>query len=949
MAKQAAIKIRGLRVHNLKDVDTDIPLRKFIVISGVSGSGKSSLAVDTLYAEGQRRYIETFSAYTRQFLEQLDKPEADLIASIPPAISITAKTGSKGSRSTVGTVTEINDYLRLMFAKIGKVICQQCGQAVQRDSAETISTWIQRLPESLRFMVGFPIEIPADTDLEQFTSKLREEGFLRIVTSHSVIDLSQEKLTQSDIQNSLFVIVDRLNTRGLRTDRLTDSIELSLERGNGTCSILIQTSEQIRTPPISELTTNTAPQVLKHHDTSWGTFLFSHRLRCDTCQIDYPPPEPQLFSFNSPLGACPRCSGFGDILDPDLDLIVPNPAKSIREGAIAPWNTPAYAHELEELTQLADECNIPLNTPFQDLSESHIKVIKEGSPKHDFGGLDGFFEWLERRKYKMHIRVFLSRWRSYRTCPDCHGSRLREISLCTRINDYHIADICSMKVRDAICFFEKLLLSQEEQTIASMMIEQIRGRLGYLNDVGLNYLTLDRMTRTLSGGEAQRVTLTAALGSSLVNTMYVLDEPSIGLHPKDTDQLINVLLNLRNRQNTVVVVEHDESIIRSADEIIDMGPGAGEAGGRIVVQGSPEKVCLNPQSVTGNFLTGTREIRIPEVRRPLENGWIRLSGARGNNLKNLKISFPLGVLCAVTGVSGSGKSTLIQDTLGPALLRRLQKSTKRPAPYDSILGEGQIDDVVFVDQSPVGRSTRSNPVTYVKAFDEIRRAFAATRQSRIRNIGAGKFSFNISGGRCEACKGNGYKTVDMQFLPDVHMVCQQCHGSRFGKEILEIRFRGKNVAEVLDLTIREAFLFYRGYPRIQEKLSRLIDVGLEYLRLGQATSTLSAGEAQRLKLAGWLSSTSRQRCLFLLDEPTTGLHSADIVQLLDTFHALLSAGHSLIVVEHNLHIIKSADYVIDLGPGAADQGGQLVASGTPEEISQLPTSITGKFLADLLK
>jgi excinuclease ABC subunit A len=672
-------------------------------------------------------------------------------------------------------------------------------------------------------------------------------------------------------------------------------------------------------------------------------------LACEDCGIEYPTPEPRLFSFNSPLGACPECEGFGNVIGIDMDLVVPDPNKSLREGAIAPWNTPAYEHELQELLALAPDYDIPTEVPFKELDQGQLALITHGVPERKFCGLEGFFAWLERRKYKMHIRVFLSRWRSTRTCLGCNGTRLRPEALAVRVGGKNLGEICALKVRDAADFFRNLQLPSWERQVGRMMLEQVEARLGYLEEVGLGYLTLDRPLRTLSGGEARRVALTASLGSSLVNMLYVLDEPSIGLHPRDINQLIAAIKQLRDRGNTVVVVEHEESMIRAADQIVEIGPGAGERGGRIVFQGTPEEMEKSPDSLTGDYLAGRRGVGANARRRSPNHGWIRLAGARGNNLKDVTVEFPLGMLCLVTGVSGSGKSTLVEDTLYPALCRRLRKDAPKPYPHDDIFGDGQIDEVIMIDQSPIGRSPRSNPVTYLKVFDEIRNVFADTVEARTRNYNAGHFSFNVDGGRCTACQGDGYIQIDMQFLADVYMRCSQCNGTRYRDEILDVTYRGRNIADVLEMTVREAFTFFRGQAKVQARLKRLIDVGLDYVQLGQPANTLSGGEAQRLKLAGYMSTAKRGRCLFILDEPTTGLHFFDIVQLLDCFDALLAVGHSLIVVEHNLQMMKAADYIVDLGPGAADEGGQVIVKGTPEMVANCPNSVTGRYLAKALK
>ncbi len=936
------ISLRGVEVHNLQAIDLDIPHRKLIVLCGLSGSGKSSLALDTLYAEGQRRYIESFSAYTRQFLGRLEKPDAERIDGIPPAIAITNKNTGRSSRSTVGTATETSDYLRLLFAKIGHVFCHQCGQEVQRDSPQSAAELLDALPSGTRYMIAFPLAVSEDDDVEQLAAAAREDGFVRAIVGGRTVDLAGEPLpavSDESSDDSICIVVDRLASASASEVRIRDSLETAFIKGEGRCFAFVDDSPSSKG----------RGSYYSIDARVWRRIGFSTQLSCEDCRLEYPQPEPRLYSFNSPLGACPECEGFGNTIDIDMELVVPDPAKSLGDGAVAPWNSPAYAHELTDLLELADEYDLPVDIPFAQLEPRHLDLITNGVPERKWGGLNGFFAWLERRKYKMHIRVFLSRWRSYRPCPACHGARLRPEALATRVGGKNIAEISAMKVEDAAQFFRNLELSDHQRYVGRMMLNEIQTRLAYLEAVGLGYLTLDRTVRTLSGGESRRVSLTSALGSSLVNMLYVLDEPSIGLHPRDIGRLIEAIGDLRNRDNTVVVVEHEESIIRAADQVIEIGPGAGERGGAIVFQGTPDEMEQSPDSLTGDYLARRRGVCAAARRRTPNHGWIRLAGARGNNLQNVTVELPLGMLCLVTGVSGSGKSTLIQDTLYPALCRRLRKDAPKPYDHDDVFGDGQIDDVVMVDQSPIGRSPRSNPVTYLKVFDEIRAVFADTVEARTRNYTPSHFSFNVDGGRCPTCHGDGHIEIDMQFLADVYMRCSACGGTRYRDEILQVTYRGRNIAEVLEMTVREAFTFFRGRLKAQARLKRLIDVGLDYVRLGQPANTLSGGEAQRLKLAGYMSTAKRGRCLFILDEPTTGLHFSDIVQLLDCFDALLAVGHSLIVVEHNLQMMKAADYIVDLGPGAADRGGQVVVRGTPEKVARCPESVTGRFLADVLK
>jgi excinuclease ABC subunit A len=963
-----SIELRGVAVHNLKEVDLDIPLRKLVALCGVSGSGKTSLALDTLYAEGQRRYIESFSPYTRQFLERLDKPAAERIDGLPAAIAVTRDDVSRSNRATIGTATETIDYLRLLFAKIGRLVCPGCGLSVERSSPDSAAQRLTEQPEGTRMMVAFPASPIEGESLAEFTARLQSQGFVRVVEAPTRSVSDEPKLTRSASEEStltrsaseessisprsrcLLVIVDRLIAGSQSSQRLRDSLETAFTHGDGRATILFEgatagsSSSAGGSAGASPSRTDGSASITIE-DRQYRRLDFSTRLECPGCARQFADPEPRRLSFNSPLGACPTCEGFGNIVDLDMERIVPDRTKSIRDGAIAPWNTPAYKHELDELLALAADYGLPVDVPFRELTEEHLRLIRQGVPERNFGGLAGFFAWLEKRKYKMHLRVFLSRWRTTSECPTCHGSRLCDEALGWRVGGRNLAEVTQLKIDDALAFFHALPLTDHERKVARTMLQQVRARLGFLAQVGLGYLSLDRTLRTLSGGEAQRVALTSAMGASLVNMLYVLDEPSVGLHPRDVDRLIHAVRGLRDRGNTVVVVEHEEALLRAADQLIEIGPGAGDRGGEVVFQGTLPDMLQPDASLTGEYLAGRRGVSIPQRRRAATRGSIRLLGARGNNLKNVTVDFPLGVLCLVTGVSGSGKSTLVQETLFGALCRRKRKDSEPPLAYDDVVGCGQIDDVVLVDQSPIGRSPRSNPVTYIKAFDPIRAVFAETIDARTHNYTAGHFSFNVDGGRCSACEGEGYTKVDMQFLADVFMKCGQCGGTRYRKEILAVKYRGKNIADVLAMTVREAFGFFRGQPKVQARLKQLIDVGLDYLQLGQPANTLSAGEAQRLKLAAHLSEASRNRTLFLLDEPTTGLHFADVVTLLDCFEALLSVGHSLIVVEHNLQLMRAADYIIDLGPGAGEEGGRVVVQGTPEEVAHCGESATGQHLA----
>lgn len=932
MKPKQPIEVRGARTHNLREVDLDLARGKLTVFCGVSGSGKTSMAIDTLHAEGQRRYIESFSAYTRQFLEQLDKPDADRIDGVPPTIAVTQQNGSRSNRTTVATTTEVADYLRLLFARAGTVHCTNCGGVVDEHSPETIAAEVATLPEGARVMVCFLREDLTADESELALADLREAGFLRVVVGERTATVDELSAADFTDQTGGLVVVDRITAGSTESSRVQESIETALGEGHGECVVLY--SEES-----GEVTIDGRP---------WARRDYRTDLHCAKCDLPAVRPEPRLLDFNSPLGACSECEGFGSVSEIDMAKVVPDDSKSLKDGAVAPWNTPAYTHELEELKALASDYNVRLDVPWNELTDAERSIVEHGVRERDFGGLDGFFQWLEKRKYKMHLRVFLSRWRSYRDCPTCSGARLRPEALAVKLGSKSLADVYSMEIRDTIAWLGDLHLDATKADIARPMLADVVPRLGYLAEVGVDYLTLGRPLRTLSTGEAQRVAMTTTLGSALVDMLYVLDEPTSGLHRTDSQRLLESIRKLRDRGNTVLVVEHDETLITGADEVVEFGPLAGTEGGDIVYHGPPSELTTTEGTLTGDWLAGRRLLGDSTNRRPTESGMLKLTGARSNNLRNITVEFPLGVFAAVTGVSGAGKSTLVQQTLYPALVEGLHKSNGKldqpPGVYEDLLGCGQLEDVVLVDQSPVARSPRSNPVTYVKAFDPIRNVFAEQPEATLRGLTASHFSFNVEGGRCERCGGAGQIEVDMQFLADVYMTCGDCQGRRYRPEVLEVLYRGVPIDEVLDMTVYDAFRFFRGHPKLQAKLKCLLDVGLHYVRLGQPANTLSGGEAQRLKLAGYLSAKRRGRTLFILDEPSTGLHFSDVVQLVDCFDALIDVGHSVLVVEHNVPLLQAADYIIDIGPGAAGDGGRVVATGTPEQVAACEESATGRVL-----
>jgi excinuclease ABC subunit A len=962
-----SIVVRGARVHNLKNIDFEIPHNTMTVVTGVSGSGKSSLAFDTIYAEGQRRYVESLSAYARQFLERIEKPDADLIDGIAPAVAIKQKNSTRNPRSTVATATEIYDYLRLLFARIGRTYCLQCGQEVKKDTVDEVADRLLALDEGTRLNVLFPVQSHIPTTEEPSRKKprskkkaepesalpsdavkarlfdLRKRGFNRLFQRGQVFEFSTpESLLEINFSEPVFALVDRLAVSADSRSRIVDAIEIGYRESG---EVIFESAPRDEESPLR--------------------FRFSQRFECKSDGSRYEEPEPRLFSFNNPYGACPRCQGFGNTIDFDLDLVIPDKGKTLNEGAIEPWTKPKYKPLFTELKRFARQAEIPLDVPWFELSPEHQQVIIDGEGR--FGGVRGFFQHLERKKYKLHVRVFLSRYRGYSLCSTCSGTRLRPEARQVKIEGKDICQVCSMTVEDAACFFDQLKLSPQQAAIAERLLIELQERLRFLNEVGLEYLTLNRLASTLSGGEAQRIQLATSLGSRLVGTLYVLDEPSIGLHSRDTHRLIKILHDLRDLGNTILVVEHDPDIMRAADRILDLGPGAGENGGKVVGAGTYEEIKKLPHSLTGRYLADELHIQVPSQRRKPGTQSIRITGARAHNLKRIDLEIPLGMLVAITGVSGSGKSTLLHDVLYQALAtakRQTNGNVVGALAWDGIDGDQFLDEVVLVDQSPIGRTPRSNPVTYIKAFDVIRDLFASLPESQKRGFPAGYFSFNVPGGRCENCQGDGTVTVEMQFLADVELICDECKGTRYKPQVLEVRYKGKNIHEVLNLTIREALKFFADVHRLTEKLRVLDEVGLGYLRLGQSATTLSGGEAQRMKLAAHLqpgptrevarnseggdSKKRKRRMLYIFDEPTTGLHFDDVSKLLSAFRRLIEAGGSIVVIEHNLEVIKTADWVIDLGPEGGERGGKIVGSGPPEAIAKLPNSYTGKYLARVL-
>lgn len=919
LSKERRIIVKGARQHNLKNIDLDIPRNKLIVFTGVSGSGKSSLVFDTIYAEGQRRYVESLSAYARQFLERMNKPDVDLIQGISPAVAIEQKTGSRNPRSTVGTTTEIYDYLRLLFARIGRTICFQCGKVVKRDTITTVSEWLEQQSDGSKYYLAFPLHEHEHHKVKEEIDLLKKRGFFRVYYNKSLIDLNDKKISpkkKSDVK----VVIERLKVeKGKVREKLADSIEVTFKEGENRIVIInAETDEQKD---------------------------FNKYYEC--CGIRYEEPEPRFFSFNNPFGACPVCQGFSKTIGIDMNIVIPNPNLSIIEGAIAPFKSPKYSAYLRDLVQNAKQFKIPLHIPFKELTDDQAGAIRKG-----FGtyiGIDKFFEKLESKTYKMHVRVLLSRYRGYTTCSACKGSRLRREALQVEIAGKSIHDIVKIPIDQALQFFTQLKLDEYDQVVGDRVLQEIIKRLSFLSNVGIGYLTLDRLSSTLSGGETQRINLATSLGSSLVGALYVLDEPSIGLHPRDNLRLINILKNLRDIGNTVLVVEHDPDMMKHADLIVDMGPKAGVNGGEIIALGTYDEIIKSEKSLTGKYLSGNVTIPVPKSRRKNETKNIKITGAAENNLKNIDVEIPLNKFVVVTGVSGSGKSTLIHEVLYAGLAKMRGYAPSSVGKYEEISGGQYIDEVVIVDQSPIGKSPRSNPISYVKAFEHIREIFASTHQAKSRGYKPGYFSFNVPGGRCETCEGDGFIKIEMQFLADLYLQCDDCGGSRFKKEIREITYRGKNLVDVLEMTVDEALIYFNSDVKVTRYLQVLTDVGLGYIKLGQPSNTVSGGEAQRIKLASYLAVQRDQRhILFIFDEPTTGLHFDDISKLLNCFNLLIERGNSVVIIEHNLDVIKCADHIIDLGPEAGEKGGEIVAEGTPEEIVMNEKSWTGKYLKSFL-
>ncbi|QMS96126.1 excinuclease ABC subunit UvrA [Streptococcus equinus] len=940
---QDKLIIRGARAHNLKNVNVEIPRDKLVVVTGLSGSGKSSLAFDTIYAEGQRRYVESLSAYARMFLGNMEKPDVDSIEGLSPAISIDQKTTSKNPRSTVGTTTEINDYLRLLYARVGTPYCINGHGAITASSVEQIVDQVLELPERTRMQILAPVVRRKKGQHKTIFDRIQKDGYVRVRVDGEIYDISEvPELSKSKMHN-IEIVVDRLiNKDGIRS-RLFDSVEAALRLADG--YVIIDTMDG-------------------------NELLFSEHYSCPVCGFTVPELEPRLFSFNAPFGSCPTCDGLGNKLEVDLDLVIPDRSKTLREGALAPWNPISSNYYPAMLEQAMEAFGVDMDTPFEDLSEEEQNLVLYGSGErefhfhyvNDFGGernidlpFEGVVNNINRRYHETNSDFTRNVMRGYMNelpCPTCHGYRLNNQALCVRVggeNGMNIGQVSDLSVADHLELLNHLELSENEKTIATPIVKEIKDRLTFLNNVGLNYLTLSRSAGTLSGGESQRIRLATQIGSNLSGVLYILDEPSIGLHQRDNDRLIDSLKKMRDLGNTLIVVEHDEDTMRQADWLIDVGPGAGEFGGQIVASGTPEEVAKNKKSITGQYLSGAKEIPVPLERRKGNGRFLRVLGACENNLQNIDVTFPLGKFIAVTGVSGSGKSTLVNSILKKAVAQKLNRNSAKPGKHKALEGVENIERLIDIDQSPIGRTPRSNPATYTGVFDDIRDLFAKTNEAKIRGYKKGRFSFNVKGGRCEACSGDGIIKIEMHFLPDVYVPCEVCHGTRYNSETLEVHYKDKNIAEILDMTVNDAVEFFAPIPKIARKLQTIKDVGLGYVTLGQPATTLSGGEAQRMKLASELHKRSTGKSLYILDEPTTGLHTDDIARLLKVLQRFVDDGNTVLVIEHNLDVIKTADYIIDLGPEGGVGGGQIVATGTPEEAAKVKESFTGQYLKDKLK
>ena len=940
MAKDQ-IEIHGARAHNLKNIDVTIPKNKLVVITGLSGSGKSSLAFDTLYAEGQRRYVESLSSYARQFLGQMEKPDVDSIDGLSPAISINQKTTSKNPRSTVGTVTEITDYLRLLWARVGTPICPNDGHQITSQSPQQIVDQILALPERSKIQILAPVVQDKKGQHKEVLKKIQRAGFVRVIIDGEMHEIGDELELDKNKKHSISVVVDRIIVKDGIRSRLFDSVEAALKLTDGYVAVDV-----------------IGDQVLQ----------FSEKLACPYCGFSIKELEPRFFSFNAPFGACPECDGLGEKIEVDPDLVVPDKSKTLEEGAIAPWAPDSSKYYYSLLSQFCKAKKIKMDKPFSKLTAKQKETLLYGAGmkqfhfhfENDFGSkrdvdmvFEGVIPNIERRyrdTNSMFNRNILRRYMTSQECKACHGYRLNPQALAVKIDGMHIGEVSDLPVDQALEFFDKQKFSEQKEMIARPILKELHDRLTFLKNVGLDYLTLSRSARTLSGGEAQRIRLATQIGSNLSGVIYVLDEPSIGLHQRDNDRLIASLKSMRDLGNTLIVVEHDEDTMRAADYLIDIGPGAGANGGQVMAAGTPQQVMKVKNSLTGQYLSGKKYIPVPETRREGNGKSIKLYGAAENNLKNIDVEFPLGKFIAVTGVSGSGKSTLVNQIFERVLAQKINhNSTDKPGKYSKITGVENLDKVINIDQSPIGRTPRSNPATYTGVFDDIRGLFAQTNQAKMRGYNKGRFSFNVKGGRCETCKGDGIIKIEMNFLPDVYVDCEVCHGSRFNSETLEVEYKGKNIAEVLNMTVDEALEFFDVIPKIKRKLQTISDVGLGYVQLGQSATTLSGGEAQRMKLASELHKKATGKTLYILDEPTTGLHSDDINRLLKVLQRLVDKGNTVLVIEHNLDVVKSADYLIDLGPEGGEGGGTVVATGTPEEVATNPQSYTGKYLKDLLK